>query len=236
MERDNGVEKKRGAGSGKDPSLRLRIPTLIMAFFLACVAIATAYLAGVMSGRNSQPSSVEQSAAPRANSAQVPVKGDVEGEADKKQNMDASILSAEELEYARVLRRDENAPLSRLKGSSEKNASAGERDSDGQNNAPVAQESSPRPSLQKTLEAETSGETVDYIFQVGAFKDEKTVDNLREKLEGHGLRTMMQREGKLYLVLVRLRGTAARAAELVGLFTELGLGEPILRSRSPVKP
>ncbi|MDE5878955.1 MAG: SPOR domain-containing protein, partial [Desulfovibrio sp.] len=39
----------------------------------------------------------------------------------------------------------------------------------------------------------------DYVFQVGAFRDEDSVDSLRQRLEGRGLRTRMQREGKLYV-------------------------------------
>ena len=31
----------------------------------------------------------------------------------------------------------------------------------------------------------------DYVFQVGAFKDADSVDSLRQRLEGRGLRTRM---------------------------------------------
>lgn len=44
----------------------------------------------------------------------------------------------------------------------------------------------------------------DYVFQVAVFKDEDSVDSLRQRLEGRGLRTRMQRDGKLFLVLVLL--------------------------------
>ncbi|WP_300909396.1 SPOR domain-containing protein, partial [uncultured Desulfovibrio sp.] len=75
-----------------------------------------------------------------------------------------------------------------------------------------------------------------YVFQVGAFKDEESVDSLRQRLEGRGLRTRMQRDGKLFLVLVLLRGDAARAAEVPRITEELRLGQPILRSRTPAMP
>lgn len=76
----------------------------------------------------------------------------------------------------------------------------------------------------------------DYVFQVGAFRDEASVDALRERLEGYGLRTRMQREGKLLVVLVLVRGTPARAAEVVAAAEALRLGAPILRSSRPVTP
>ncbi|WP_300916386.1 SPOR domain-containing protein, partial [uncultured Desulfovibrio sp.] len=76
----------------------------------------------------------------------------------------------------------------------------------------------------------------DYVFQVGAFRDEESVDNLRQRLEGWGLRTRMQREGKLYVVLVLLRGDAARAEEVMRIAEELRLGAPMVRSRKPVRP
>ena len=74
----------------------------------------------------------------------------------------------------------------------------------------------------------------DYVFQVGAFRDEASVDDLRQRLEGRGLRTRMERSGKLYLVLVLLRGTDERAAEIPRIMEELRLGKPLLRSRKPV--
>ena len=76
----------------------------------------------------------------------------------------------------------------------------------------------------------------DYVFQVAAFKDEDSVDSLRQRLEGRGLRTRMQRDGKLFLVLVLLRGDAARAAEVPQIMQELHLGQPIVRSRKPAMP
>lgn len=74
----------------------------------------------------------------------------------------------------------------------------------------------------------------DYVFQVAAFKDEDSVDALRQRLEGRGLRTRMQRDGKLFLVLVLLRGDAARAAEVPQIMEEMRLGQPMLRSRKAV--
>ena len=224
-----GEEKTSGRQDSKNSVVHLRVPTLILTFFLAFVAVATAYLLGVMSGRHSIPTVTTENS-PSGDRQHASSSATEMGEKPADTQQAKNILSAEELEFARVLRKEENGPLSRLKATPEKNPA--------QEAAPTSPQTAEQParaSLQKNLEEESGSEIQDFLFQVGAFRDEKTVDALREKLEGHGLRTMMQRDGKLYLVMVRLRGTAARAAELVALFGELGLGEPILKSRSPVK-
>ncbi len=76
----------------------------------------------------------------------------------------------------------------------------------------------------------------DYVFQVAALKGEDSVDALRQRLEGRGLRTRMKREGKLLLVLVLLRGDKERAAEVTQTLESMHLGRPILVSRKPVMP
>ena len=72
------------------------------------------------------------------------------------------------------------------------------------------------------------------VYEDSARELEDSVDALRQRLEGHGLRTRMQREGKLYLVRVLLRGNAERATELVTLLESMRLGKPILVSRKAV--
>ena len=222
MSCENDDNRQSKTDSEPHSGLRLRLPTLISACFLALAAISAAYVLGAMSGRHSLPP-IRDNALPAAEA----LPGNLSADKDLPSKSADQILSAQELEFARVLRREENGPLNKLQANQEKVSEPQEAV-----NPPA--ESPPKASLQKSLEAEQSTENSDFLFQVGAFKDEKTVDNLREKLEGHGLRTLMQREGKLFLVLVRLRGTPARAAEITALFSELGLGEPILRSRSPV--
>jgi len=96
------------------------------------------------------------------------------------------------------------------------------------------QATSPAPAAFAASAQPTPGAMSDYVFQVGAFKDADSVDGLRQRLEGRGLRTRMERSGKLYVVLVLLRGDQARAAEVVHTAESMGLGKPIQRSRKPV--
>ncbi len=76
----------------------------------------------------------------------------------------------------------------------------------------------------------------DYIFQVATFTDAESVDRLREKLEGSGLRTKMEKAGKFYKVLVLMRGSSEQALDLMALMVEMKLGEPVQRSKKAVAP
>ncbi|MDM8216357.1 hypothetical protein QUW15_09390, partial [Desulfovibrio piger] len=69
---------------------------------------------------------------------------------------------------------------------------------------------------------------------VAAFKDMESVDDIRQRLEGRGYRTRMERRGKLYVIFLLVRGDAARAAEVPAVLKSLRLGEPLLRSKKPV--
>ncbi len=230
--------------------LTLRPTALLAACFLAAAALVLAYLGGVMSGRaywHSHP---------------APLAGRTEGgeardgvppeEASARQNTEPEqkILAPEELRFSRVLRNDASTgdaplkPLPSLKPAQPHPAAAA--------NAPAAlpappaaapahqaapAPSAPPPAAQSEPEAAPAappGALFDYVFQVGAFKDEDTVDSLRQRLEGRGLRTRMQRSGKLYVVLVLLRGDEARAAEVQRAAESLGLGKPVRLSRKPV--
>lgn len=77
----------------------------------------------------------------------------------------------------------------------------------------------------------------DFTFQVATFKETDSVDNLRAKLEGAGLRSRMEKTtGKtpLYKVMVLFRGTAEGAQTVRQTMVNMGLGEPIQRGKSPV--
>ena len=80
----------------------------------------------------------------------------------------------------------------------------------------------------------TPTDMYDFVFQLGAFRDAGIVDDLRQRLEGRGLRTRMERSGKLYLVMVVLRGTDERAREVEAIAQDMHLGKPLMRSRKPV--
>ena len=237
-------------------SLCLRPTSLLAACFLVVAAIALAYVGGVMSGRaywRGHPAQVDVAGGTLKNGVVV----EPAEEAAPKQH----ILAAEELRFARVLR-GESLPPGMTDGPQPRTPATAATQPGGQ--APAAQAAGQRPqsAASANTPANTSGpganagqaaQTVpenhpvvlnslqpvgnmfDYVFQVGAFKDEESVDSLRQRLEGRGLRTRLQRSGKLLVILVLLRGNEARAAEVTHACESLNLGKPILRSKTPVK-
>lgn len=245
--------------AGRVPFLRLRLSSLLGLAFLGVAAIALAYVGGVMTGRASasaerrlaaveagrtapQPPLPEARAAREAAPAGAPQEG-------------PGILAPEELRFARALRNEDGAPeppaLQRpapAPVAAAPQAPAPATQLPGQVPALLPGQAvqplpgvTPLPAgapqgLPTSQAVAPPGPMQDYVFQMGAFRDEDSVDNLRQRLEGRGLRTRMQREGKLYLVLVLLRGDAARAEEVTRIAEELRLGKPMLKSRKPVQP
>lgn len=203
---------------------RLRAGHVLSGLFLFLAAISLAYIGGVMLGRHSgtareaKPAGVDMPAVA------------VEQPADD----DRRILAPEDLRFARVLRNLPAPPAPRQAHPEESGAEAG-----GAGPAPAQPAadaaSGPGDVIQQSAPpAPDMGVMSDYVFQVGAFRDENSVDALRQRLEGRGLRTRMQREGRLYIVLVLLRGNEQRAGEVQAIVEEMRLGKPILRSRKPV--
>ena len=224
---------------GNAPSLPFRSFSLFIGCLLVTAAIAIAYILGVMSGRSS--ASMEHGRlAFEASSEQDP----------KTSNgvvQDGNVLPVEDLEYARVLRSDvagRKAQIS-FKKTLVPMASAA------QDTMPSSQASSGAVSnVIQSQEQQTSSVTVynaesiktpetpimyDYIFQVAALPSEDAADALRQRLEGRGLRTRMERKSKkMYLVLVMLRGDERRSTEVMQILYEMRLGKPMTLSRKAV--
>lgn len=251
----NPLRQKKTPGKeegGTRPGIPLTLPSMLAVLFLALVAISSSYLVGVMFGRSqwesSSPMSTDSSDAPRA----VHPDGDGAKSADAgtpapdeetptAEGEPEGILSAEELRFSRVLRA---APGESVELASPPLPPAvPPQPATGQPAPGTSQPQAPPPMPPGMRAAVPEGQQAppptpatmhDYVFQVGAFRDEASVDDLRQRLEGRGLRTRMERSGKLYLVLVLLRGTDERAAEIPRIMEELRLGKPMLRSRKPV--
>lgn len=235
--------------------LCLRPSSLLAAVFLVVAAVVLAYLGGVMSGRaywkaHPQPVAAKQSAS--ASGAVSPATapdddgptpgGPGASSADEAAEPKQKVLAAEELRFSRVLRNDAatgDAPLKPLPPMTPVQPKpAGVV----QAGVPQGATASAVPGAQGQGAAQAGGIAkappvsglYDYVFQVGAFKEADSVDSLRQRLEGRGMRTKMERSGKLYVVLVLLRGDEARAAEVQRAAESMGLGKPIQRSRKPV--
>lgn len=75
----------------------------------------------------------------------------------------------------------------------------------------------------------------DYVYQAAAFRGKEEGDALRARLEEKGLRTRMQKSGKVHLVLVLLRGSEREAENVRETLRRMGLGKPIRLSKKAVK-
>ncbi|WP_291441463.1 SPOR domain-containing protein [Desulfovibrio sp.] len=236
------VFRSKSPSGQEEPSkcLCLRPSSLLAACFLVVAAIALAYVGGVMSGRAYWRShGAQQTAMNRTQS------GAVESEAQAEDVPQQQILAPEELKFARVLR-GESLPPGMAEGLKPgEMAAPAQGQQTGPKNMQNAVPAPPPSAGQAAQTAQTDqpvvlnslqpvSNTFDYVFQVGAFKDEESVDSLRQRLEGRGLRTRMQRSGKLLVVFVMLRGNDARAEEVVQACESLNLGKPLLRSKTAV--
>ena len=246
-------------GAEAPPFLRLRFSSLLALAFLGIAAIALAYVGGVMSGRASagaerRLAAVESARTVPPPSAEAEERGAGALTPPAAEAPERGILAPEELRFARALRNEDGAPEApaaerrvtpAITAAGPQTPSVPVLPGQMTAAAPAAAPGAAPPATAPAPPGVGPGVPPgmapaapihDYVFQVGAFRDEESVDNLRQRLEGRGLRTRMQREGRLYVVLVLLRGDAARAEEVMRIAEELRLGAPMVRSRKPVRP
>ncbi|MFT4302418.1 MAG: SPOR domain-containing protein [Desulfovibrio sp.] len=74
----------------------------------------------------------------------------------------------------------------------------------------------------------------DFVYQVAAFKSVDDADKLRKRLEERGIRSRLQKSGKVQLVMVSLRGTELDAANLREELGRMKLGAPMQKSKKAV--
>lgn len=74
----------------------------------------------------------------------------------------------------------------------------------------------------------------DFVYQVAAFKGIDDADKLRKKLEERGIRSRLQKSGKVQLVMVSLRGTELDATNLREELGRMKLGAPMQKSKKAV--
>lgn len=93
--------------------------------------------------------------------------------------------------------------------------------------APVAKAAAPP--------GQAAGEKHDYTFQVAALRTAEEAEKVRKTLGGMKMRATRQKSGKVHLVLVNLRGTAADVAQFKQKLKSAHLGNPLQLSRKPVE-
>lgn len=100
---------------------------------------------------------------------------------------------------------------------------------------PAVQQVSAAPERTGQKAAQRDEPRFDYVYQVAAFRDKDDGDALRARLEEKGLRTRLQKSGKVYLVLVLLRGSEREAENIRETVRRMGLGKPLRLSKKAVK-
>lgn len=211
MSREISQKKESDKYRGQNVLMHFRVSSLAAILFLGIAAIALAYIGGVMSGRHGNHGNLTHDSAVETVTSFGPA--EVENE---------RILTAEELEFAHELRRSGNQVADKAR------ANRGDTPSTSGEVA-ASEQTPPAPNIEEIVK-NISG-IQDYIFQAGTFREESGADSLRQKLEGYGLRTKLERNGKFFVVLIMLRGDNQRALEVLGIARELKLGQLILRSR-----
>lgn len=207
--------------------------SVLTLFFLFVAAMTTAYLWGVMAGRHY----AQEARLPAVVAAEPEL-----GQDSVQMPEDGKILKPQELEFANVLRGEKPKPHIQEKpkeGQAQEQPGA-QRAKPEESSAeeapgsvsPAAKTDDSSANADVNMKtAQDDGQIYDYVYQLAAFRDEQSADNLRERLEGHGLRTRLERRGKAFIVLAVLRGSAVRAGEIKEIAKQLRLGEPLLRSK-----
>lgn len=208
------------ASSGSLRGLRLKPGTLAAVAFLFVAALVLAYLGGILAGRSHWHAPLPETADASAPAAESP------------EDERGPVLHPSDLRFATALRAvpGEKAPTPPPTPSDKEKEGAPPAMPPGMRPA-VPPGQKPPPPAKPT----TPATVFDYVFQVAAFKDMESVDDIRQRLEGRGYRTRMERRGNLYVIFLLVRGDAARAAEVPGVLKSLRLGAPLLRSKKPVR-
>lgn len=207
------------SSGSKVRGLRLKPGTLAAVAFLFVAALVLAYLGGIMAGRS------------HWHAPQVAADDAPETEAAPPADEHGPVLHPSDLRYATALRvAPGEKPLTPPPPPAGKDKEGAAPAMPPGMRPAVPPGQTPPPPVRPTSPATV----FDYVFQVAAFKDMESVDDIRQRLEGRGYRTRMERRGKLYVIFLLVRGDAARAAEVPAVLKSLRLGEPLLRSKKPV--
>lgn len=95
---------------------------------------------------------------------------------------------------------------------------------------PAARPKKPAPQPRPTAKAGDRA-VYDYVFQTAAARTQRDADNLAKKLKALGLRSSVQKSGKVYLAIVNLRGGDADVNAMREKLRSLKLGKPLLLSK-----
>jgi len=212
-------------------TLNLTFSTLLTAVIVALIGVSWVFMLGVMVGRGYNPDTKVREFTERVlRGKQTP----------PVQEPPQAILRPEELQFGAALR---DKPLHN--GTAAAGTPAAQTTAR-QANSPAATGAVGNTATAQAVQPPTQlvprgaqPTRFDFIYQVATFRDTEQADKLRERLEGEGVRTTLERtptkDGKnLYKVLAVRRGTEEDNKQLLALLDRLRLGLPLLRSKKPL--
>lgn len=233
-------------------TLRLTFASLVTAGIVLFIGFCWAFIMGVMVGRGYNPENKMPQLAsfmPAEDRAAQTSREKLEDSLPR-----AEVMRPEELRYSTTLRGKpgQNAtetvmrPMHNATGavSSTATAAMGQaatgqatRQTTGQAAGQAAGQTAPQatPPPQTAQPKPPVEPLFDFVLQVATFKDTGSVDKLRARLEGAGLRSRMDKDGKLLKVVVLLRGTNEAGQNLRQQMLDMGLGQPLQRAKTPVR-
>ena len=231
-------------------TLRLTFSSLVTAGIVLVIGFGWAFFMGVMVGRGQNPESKVPQLA-------TLLPSDERAAQDGREKLEdtlpkAEVMKPEELRFATTLRGKPGQNTTEPRPRAMQNATGATSMAPVVAPQPAAAAAqpgaaSPSPSLVQQNQAAQAATPpaaqpkpavepmFDFVFQVATFKDTDSVDRLRARLEGKGLRSRMDRDGKLLKVMVLLRGTTDTAEQVRQQMVDMGLGQPIQRSKTPVR-
>lgn len=237
----------RNDGLGKRKySLHVTLSAIITISIVLIVSVGAAFMMGIMVGRGQNPENKLPHLTALMPKNPATSKAGGENTTTDESLPKAEIIRPEDLNYASTLKGKPGQPVETPKPKNMQNATEAIFTPLPMHNATaqISQGSAAntadtdgivvQPKAEKATKIETAPQ-FDYIFQVATFKESDSVDKLRARLEGEGLRSRMEKDGTLLKVLVLVRGTAERAEEVKQRMHALGLGAPIQRGKTAVK-
>ena len=212
-------------------TLNLAFSTLLTTVIVVLIGVSWVFMFGVIVGRGYNPDAKLQEVTGRVlRNRQAPVV----------QEPPQAILKPEDLSFGAALR---DKPLhngTATVGLTAAHTSESQRNTtvaDGVVENSTAVQTAPHPA--QLVPQDAPAARFDFVYQVAAFRDAAQADRLRERLEGDGVRTALEKsptkDGRsLYKVLAMRRGTAEDDMQLLGVLERFKLGPPMLRSKKPV--
>ena len=206
-------------------TLNLSFSTLLTTGIVGLIAVGWVFMLGVMVGRGHNPEAKLHEFTGRVlRGKQAPVV----------QEPPQTILRAEDLHFGHALR---DKPLHNSTAAVGLPASPPAR----QTNSTVAEHAPAPQTAQPPAQLAPQGaqsSRFDFVYQAAVFRDAGQADRLRERLEGEGVRTVLEtspaKDGKnLYKVLAMRRGSEEDGKQLLAVLERLKLGPPLLRSKKP---